>query len=128
MNREFMEYIDHHDLDEDEAEKLAEWAGTNHSVYENPWHQYDDWGEEIPYIKWLRQIQDPYHPNSRRKCLLNEAMRTGMEFSNTEDELAFLKEAQRKLKDEIILYRRFLASIPGAVNKYEEYRYRETGE
>jgi len=128
MSPEFREYLEKHDLDEDEAFLLEEWVNSGHSVYENPWNQYDDYGQEIPFMKWYWRQKDPLHPANRRKALLNEAMRTDIKFSTAEEELMFLRNSQYILREEIILYRRFLAGCNGEVSRFEQYRLKEAGE
>lgn len=125
MNKE---YYETHDLDEDEAELIEEWVNAGNSINENPLHEYDDYGKEVPFIKWYHRQQDPLHPENRRKIFLKEAMRTDIKFNNTNEELRFLKNSQHILVDEILLYRHFLAQYPGSVEEYERYRLQEAGE
>ncbi|MBE6122542.1 MAG: hypothetical protein E7190_07495 [Erysipelotrichaceae bacterium] len=79
-------------------------------------------------MKWYWRQKDPLHPANRRKALLNEAMRTDIKFSTAEEELMFLRNSQYILREEIILYRRFLAGCNGEVSRFEQYRLKEAGE
>lgn len=128
MNRELTDYLNTHDLDEEEAQLLEEWVNAGNSISENPFHEYDDYGNEVPFMKWYWRQQDPLHPQNRRKIYLKEAMRTSVKFDNSDEERQFLKNAQYTLVNEILLYRRFLARYPGAVVAFERYRSQETGE
>ncbi len=127
MNKELAEYLAAHDFDENETEMLEKWADSGRSVYENPLHEYDDYGREVPFMKWHRHEQ-PEHPYNKRKIMLREAMRTTVKFGSHGEEMRFLKNSQHTLIDEILMYRRFLARYPGAVEAFEQYRSQETGE
>lgn len=128
MNEELLNYFETHDLDEEEAQLLEEWVNAGNSVDENPFHEYDDYGNEVPFMKWYWRQQDLRHPENTRKIFLKEAMRTSIKFNDTDEERQFLKRAQYTLINEILMYRRFLAHYPGAVEAFEHYRSQETGE
>lgn len=128
MNKDLLNYLKMHDLDEEEAQLLEEWIGAGNSINENPLHEYDDYGEEVPFMKWYWRQSDPLHPENMRKLLLKEAMRTSVKFDDPNEERRFLKNSQYTLVREILLYRRFLARCPGAVEAFEQYRSQEEGE
>lgn len=114
---ELEQYIEDQGPDEYELESLTEWVEAGHSIYSNPSEQYDDSGREIPYIRWIRIIRDPCHPENR-KSVLNRAMDLNDEYYDPLEWAAIRKT----LRDEILNYRRFLALYPGAVERYELYR------
>jgi hypothetical protein len=118
---ELSQYINDHELDHDEAEALKDWVKKGNSIRANPDDQYDDYGEEIPFMKWYWAQQDPLLPPNHKK-FLNHAMKLHQHFDDLNTEYDFLESAQNILKREIILYRRFLARYPGATRAYEEYR------
>ena len=129
MNEELRNYLETHDIEEEEdAELLEEWVNAGNSINENPFHEYDDYGVEVPFMKWYWRQQDPRHPESRRKILLKEAMRTAIKFDDPVEERRFLKNTQYTLVNEILMYRRFLAHYSGAVEAFEHYRSQEAGE
>ena len=129
MNEELRNYLETHDIEEEEdAELLEEWVNAGNSINENPFHEYDDYGVEVPFMKWYWRQQDPRHPESRRKILLKEAMRTAIKYDDPVEERRFLKNAQYTLVNEILMYRRFLAHYSGAVEAFEHYRSQEAGE
>lgn len=121
MNRELRRYLERYDLDEEEYELLSKWVKSGHSVYSNPDEEYDDYGEEVHYIKWYWQKISPPPMRDEKKQLI-EAMTPIRETSDTNREINRLAKAQRILRDEIILYRRFLADN-GIVREFERYRY-----
>ena len=64
---EFLDYLNMHDLDEDEYEILADWSIIhNHSVYENPDHFCAHDGVELSYMKWYWILSDNRHPCHKR--------------------------------------------------------------
>ncbi len=128
MNEELRNYLETHDIDEEDAELLEEWVNAGNSINENPFHEYDDYGVEVPFMKWYWRQQDRRHPESRRKILLKEAMRTAIKFDDSVEERRFLKNAQYTLVNEILMYRRFLAHYSGAVEAFEHYRSQEAGD
>ena len=124
MNKELQAYLRSHDLNEEEEEQLKDWVSSGHSVSSNPEHQYDDYGEEIPYMRWYWMKEDPLL-NDIWKAPLTKAMNLDEEIYETCDVseyLCHLEQTRRILRDEILLYRRFLAQTPGAVREYEAYR------
>ena len=116
------------DATEDDVSLLEEWTDAGNDILENPEHEYDDYGKEIPFLEWLRIAQDPLHPENQRKMLLKNAMNSSVQFNDKEEERRFLKNAQYILKEEIILYRKFLAEHPGLVEEFEKYRKKIVGE
>lgn len=121
MNQEVTRYLSMHDLDEEEADLLVEWVNSGHSVYTNPDEQYDDYGEELPYMKWYWRKQDP-RPIWNRKRELTEAMTLSAAPLKGIALVKYLKWACQVLRDEIILYRRFLAMHEEGVPAFERYR------
>ena len=121
MNQELTRYLSMHDLDEDEANLLTEWVNSGHSVYTNPDEQYDDYGEELPYMKWYWQKQDPRLIRNRKRELI-EAMTLSAVPQKGSARVKYLKWACQVLRIEIILYRRFLAMHDGGVPAFEKYR------
>ncbi len=127
MNEELKNYLETHDIGEEEAALLEEWVNAGNSINENPLHEYDDYGVEVPFMKWYWREQDLRHPENRRKIFLKEAMRTAIKFDDPVEERRFLKNAQYILVNEILMYRRFLARYSGAVEAFEHYRSQEAG-
>ena len=58
---ELREFLDTHDLDEEEYEALKAWVDKGNSPYTNPDHfcKYD---EEVSFMKWYWILMDPKHP------------------------------------------------------------------
>lgn len=58
---ELREFLDTHDLDEEEYEALEAWVDKGNSPYTNPDHfcKYD---EEVSFMKWYWILMDPEHP------------------------------------------------------------------
>ena len=121
MNQELTRYLSMHDLDEEEAELLTEWVNSGHSVYTNPDEQYDDYGEELSYMKWYWRKQDP-HLIRNTKRELTEAMTLTSVPQKGIARVNYLKWACQVLRIEIILYRRFLAMYDGGIPAFEKYR------
>ena len=121
LQRELIRFLDSRELDETEASLLTEWVESGHSVYTNPAEQYDDYGNELPYMKWYWMKQDPRHIGNVKRDLI-EAMTLPETIPTDRKSIKNLLWAQRILRDEIILYRRFLAEHSGGVPAFETYR------
>ena len=59
--QEFTEFVNTHDLDEEEYEALKSWVKEGNSPYTNPDH-YCVSGREISFMKWHWILADPLHP------------------------------------------------------------------
>lgn len=125
MNRELQKYLQNHDLDAEEEELLQEWVRTGHNVNSNPDQEFDDYGKEVPYMRWYWGKQDPHCPRLRKEQL-REAMILSHDSEDLNEYVNYLISAQRIMRDEIVMYRRFLAQFPGAVAEYEHYRSEHT--
>lgn len=64
--QEFLEYLEFHDLDEEEYVALESWVNEGNSPYTNPDRYCDIRGAEISYMKWYRILADHLHPERRR--------------------------------------------------------------
>ena len=119
---EWKKYIQDHDFDENEMNLIEEWASSGHGPFENPHQEYDDYGKQVPLMRWYYIQTDEHHPENNRKMFLKEAMRKDVQFDSADREKEYLKESKRILTEEIITYRRFLAKHKGLVEEYETYR------
>lgn len=87
--REFLGFVDSHDLDEEEYEALQSWVNEGNSPYTNPDHYRDSSGDEVSYIRWYWILADHLHPEHRN--LMNHRHRL-------EDEAACIYGKPRLLK------------------------------
>lgn len=87
--KKFLEYVNSHDLDEEEYAALESWVSEGNSPYDNPDHYCDSTGREVNYMKWYWILADPLHPEHR--ALMNHRHRL-------EDEAAELRGKPHLLK------------------------------
>ncbi len=120
MNHELMRYLDRYDLDEEEYESLSEWVNDGHSVYSNPDEEYDDYGDELHFMKWYWKKKDP-HPMWERKKTMTEAMKPVRTMPDNKQKIERLMWARQILCKEIVMYRRFLAAHK-QVEAFQQYR------
>lgn len=59
--KELREFVDTHDLDEEEYEALETWVNKGNSPYTNPDH-FCIRDEEAGFMKWYWILMDPAHP------------------------------------------------------------------
>ena len=74
---ELKEFLNSHDLDEEEYYALESWVSEGNSPYTNPDHYCNSYGEEVNYMKWYWILADPNHLEHR--SLMNHRQRLGDE-------------------------------------------------
>jgi len=120
MTEELKQYIMNHDYSEDEVNQLVEWVEAGNSIYSNPDGMTDGYGKEVPFMRWLFACQDPYHPlHNQTGCRHNRNLRR-----KTSEKLRILRLANRMMREELCMYRLFLARIPDGSIRYEQFRER----
>lgn len=63
--REFLKFVEYHDLDEEEYYALESWVNEGNSPYTNPDHYRGRAGDEVSYMRWYWILADPLHPEHR---------------------------------------------------------------